>query len=232
MLITPDFVYLHFAKTGGSFVANHLNKAYPSNSGKVARMLARALGHTTGVINTADYLSWNVPHHAPAGKIPLAFKKKLIVSNIRNPFDRYVSRYYYGGWKIESDHAHRLWPSGFPANWPELSFPEFIESLTDVSTVEGAQSRELKYFFGDAINTVKFLKFESLSQDLYKLLMRFNIDRPEILKNERKLPPTRKETTKIRSTKDKWQSYYDQTLIERVVAAEAYYFKLFPEYLP
>lgn len=232
MLITPDFVYLHFAKTGGSFVAEHLKKAYSSNSSKLSRAISQLTGYTESLINTADYLSWNVPHHAPAEKIPFAFRRKRIVSNIRNPFDRYVSRYYYGGWKVESEHTHRLWPNGLPAKWPELSFQEFIDSLTDIGTGEGAQSRELKYFFGDVIDKVDFLKFESLSNDLYDLLLRFDINRPNTLKNERKLPRTRKETIKIRKPKENWISYYDSNLLDKVISSETYYFKRFPEYFP
>lgn len=232
MLLTPDFTYLHFPKTGGSFVSHHLRRAYPGGKGKLSRLMTLLTGRVSGVINTADYPSWRIPHHAPVKKIPYMLKGKMVVSNIRNPFDRYVSRYYYGGWKVNSKHISNLWPNGVPSDWPDLSFEDFVESLTDMSLDQGAQSRELKSFFGDLLPRVRFLRFESLANDLYQLLLSFEIDNVEILRNERKLPPKRKETVRIRKAGESWEMYYSRRLVERVLASEKYFFESFPEYVP
>ena len=73
MLITKDFVFIHLPKTGGTFATKMIEQIYPD--------------------------SINTEKHGTCNQIPTQYQHLPILSIIRNPFDRYVSQYFYGWWR-------------------------------------------------------------------------------------------------------------------------------------
>lgn len=104
MIQTDDFVYIHMPKTAGTFVAH---------------ILARVYGK--------DRLR-NVNRHGTSSDIPPEYAGVPIVSTLRNPYERYVSQYRFGWWKMHPEmfcgeaEMRRMFP-----HYPELSFAEYLE---------------------------------------------------------------------------------------------------------
>ncbi len=104
MIQTEDFVYIHMPKTAGTFVAH---------------ILARVYG---------DDRLRNVGRHGTASDIPPEYAGLPIVSTLRNPYERYVSQYRFGWWKMHPDmfcglaEMRRMFP-----HYPELSFAEYLK---------------------------------------------------------------------------------------------------------
>lgn len=104
MILTDDFVYIHMPKTAGTFVA---------------RMLARLYGEG----RYAD-----VSKHGTCSDIPASHAGKPIVATLRNPYERYVSQYRFGWWRLHPERycgeaeMRRLFP-----HYPDLAFSEFLE---------------------------------------------------------------------------------------------------------
>ncbi len=92
MLLSDKFVFIHFPKTGGSFVTKTIEKIHPKNrlgrldqDRKLTKLLM-LLGIAGGsVINLKD---GHYAKHATYDDIPFRFKNKKIFSTIRNPYDQ------------------------------------------------------------------------------------------------------------------------------------------------
>lgn len=132
MLLTDKFVYIHYPKTGGSFVTNRLFKIH-DNTGvqnNQLRQIGKVLGTTWGgLIDTAKDGS----QHNTCREIPFSFRGKPIVSTIRNPYDRYVSGYMYGWWKRYPEQFApdvEAVAKAFP-NYPNLSFEDYVRISND-----------------------------------------------------------------------------------------------------
>lgn len=68
--------------------------------------------------------------HASAARIPEEHKHKLLMTNVRNPLDHYVSRYCYRWWAI-AEHAEKRFHmqavlKDFPS-FPDITFQEFLK---------------------------------------------------------------------------------------------------------
>lgn len=110
MLISDDFVYIHHPKTGGTFVTEML-----------LGMQRRVPWFRCEVVPRQK--------HAGAARIPSGDQGKLILVNVRNVFDHYVSRYSFRWW-AEPKHAKNRFDMDairrdFPT-FPALSFSEFL----------------------------------------------------------------------------------------------------------
>jgi hypothetical protein len=102
MIITDDFVYIHPPKTGGTFVTHVLERLYP--------------GSLT-----------NIQKHGTCGDIPAEHLGKPLLTTVRNPYDRYVSQYYFGWWKRHPDaYCGADAMKALHPHYPELSFDEFV----------------------------------------------------------------------------------------------------------
>src|SRR5687767_6163093 len=105
MILTPDFVYIHQPKTGGTFVSHVLSRVYGGREG--------------GFVD--------VEKHAACSEVPEEHRGKPIISNLRNPYERYVSQYRFGWWRMHPDlycgieEMRELYP-----HYPEISFAEFV----------------------------------------------------------------------------------------------------------
>ncbi|MGB5898937.1 MAG: hypothetical protein WBG66_12120 [Geitlerinemataceae cyanobacterium] len=248
MLLTPDFVYIHYPKTGGTFVTEVLQTIH--NNANIGN-----------IINTTN----EGTKHGKCWQIPPEYRNKPIVSTIRSPYERYVSVYEFGWWRRypESFFAEMEVMTNRYPHFPDISFAEYVEavnSLCKFNTLEtpnldphlsiGQQTQNfIKYFFNQPVETifekfsqeyvrskqylndlftVKFLKTENLNQELYRLLLDFGYPAAEIefiLTSDKIFPVEggRKES-------QAWQTYYTSDLKEFVKSREMLLFSIFPEF--
>jgi hypothetical protein len=69
MLVTDKFVFIHLPRTGGTFVADVIEKFFPS---------AREIGY-----------------HLPLEQLPKEYAHLPVLGTVRSPWEFYVSWYYH-----------------------------------------------------------------------------------------------------------------------------------------
>ena len=246
MIITPDFVFVHYPKTGGTFVTEMLSRLY------------------------GDQL-FNTHKHGTCSDIPEEHQGKPLLSTVRNPYDRYVSQYRFGWWKLYpeeycgADAMRDLYP-----HWPEISFQEFLNLAntrflnshfgkpTGFVNDNFPEERRLgwhtenfvrfycrnpRQVYGrlddEAIESAEFMKdmFDihflrqaHLRQGLYDFLLALGKHRPEelsfILSADKVLP----DEGGRRPEGDRWETYYTPDLKQFVRTRERLIFRVFPEF--
>jgi hypothetical protein len=248
MLLTDKFVYIHYPKTGGTFVTEILEKIHQNSD----------LGN---LINTTTVGT----KHGQCWEIPLEYQNKPIVSNIRSPYDRYVSAYEFGWWRRYPESFFddiEMVKNRYP-NFPSISFSEYLEAINSLCKFHklatpnldpdrsiGRQTQTfIKYFFNQSVETifkkfnqeyiqskqylddlfrVDFLRTETLNQDLYELLLKFGYPQKEIefILTTGKIFPIEGG----RSEEQKWETYYTPELKNFVKSKEMLLFSMFPEF--
>jgi hypothetical protein len=115
MLLCNDFVFLHFPKTGGSFVTVVVKK--------VAERVP-----WFHCIDTED----EGTKHLGVDHIPAGHHDKQLVICVRNVFDHYISFYKFNWWTTHQDSVFvdERMQQYFP-HYPDISFPEFVLALND-----------------------------------------------------------------------------------------------------
>ena len=98
MIITDKFVFIHFPKTGGLSATDMLEKVHQKKSLRhyfTGPPLYENLLHPNikKIYGASEYRP-----HGTYDQIPEEHRCKVIVSSIRNPFDRYVSTYEFRVW--------------------------------------------------------------------------------------------------------------------------------------
>lgn len=247
MILTPDFVYIHYPKTGGTFVTEVLSRVYGGRPG--------------GFVDTDK--------HAGCSEIPATHRGKPLVSAVRNIFDRYVSQYCFGWWKLHPDDycgaeaMRQLFP-----HYPDLSFTEFVQ-LANAKFLNCHQGRPtgyvnrnfapgrepgwhseqlVRFYFREprevyanldeaslssmdflaAMEPVQFLPFERLNDALYELLRGFGHPEAAIdfVRGAGRVLPAEGG----RQPGDRWQSYYTPAAWELICRRERLLFKVFPRF--
>ncbi len=165
MLLSDKFVFIHFPKTGGTFVTKTIEKIHPKNrlgrldqDRKLTKLLM-LLGIAGGsVINLKD---GHYAKHATYDDIPFRFKNKKIFSTIRNPYDQYVSQYEFGFWKkfperffFDVENFLKLYPG-----WEEISFPEYIRLVNIRKHVKRLEENSDNPEFPVGRQTYEFMNF-------------------------------------------------------------------------
>ena len=145
MLLADKFVYIHNPKTGGTFVVEMLRRIHEGQGyhTKISRFIGVCLGKTGGgIVNTGLYKIYP-KHHANCREIPIFFRKKPILSTIRNPYDQYVSEYEYGFWKNDK---YRIFydvnkvVEEYP-NFPEISFAEYLKIINKYHKLKNIKTK-------------------------------------------------------------------------------------------
>jgi len=247
MILTPDFVYIHYPKTGGTFVTHVLSRVY---------------GGRDGGFLDAD-------KHATCSQIPEEHRGKPIVSCLRNPFERYVSQYRFGWWKLHPDlycgaeEMRRLYP-----HYPDIAFAEFVH-LANAKFLNCYQMRPtgfvnrnfppgrepgwhteqfVRFFFRDPreafarldeaalgrgdfrrdLYPVHFLPVDRLNDALYELLLGLGHPAADIgfIRSAEKVFPAEGG----REPGDRWQRYYTPEIRDYIRTRERLLFELFPQY--
>jgi hypothetical protein len=105
MIITPDFVFVHMPKTGGTFVSQLLKQIYGEEAQEAAHK------------------------HATCDEIPAHVRNLPIVSVMRSPWQRYVSQYHYAWWKTHPEaYCDPQHLTDAYKHYPNLSFAEFVDA--------------------------------------------------------------------------------------------------------
>jgi hypothetical protein len=246
MLITPDFVFIHMPKTGGTFITEMLRLAYGARAVETGRK------------------------HGTCEEIPVADREKPILSVIRSPFDRYVSQYHYGWWKTHPQEYcdPALILQAFP-EYPEISFEDFVmlanryfinvhrgvangyasPKLPPDLTLGWHSEQFIRFFCRDPhrafasiteddlqrghLDTfeypVEFLRTETLNRDLADYLQRYDVDAALLNKvrtHHRVMPEEAHESRARPHARD----YFDRRLGDFVRHKETFIFNRFPEY--
>lgn len=181
MIITDDFVFIHFPKTGGTFVKTILMKLKEKHIG--GSKLKKDVLYKFG-LKRARYKDLRSPRpnvrrsqHNTCREIPVKFRSLDIVSIIRNPFDYYVSEYEYGSWR------RRFNEWGFNleevkksfSNFPDLSFEEYLR-LSEEFIMKNEPSLGFYSF--------RYIHFFSKStKDILQSLKNNDLDEEKIEKN-------------------------------------------------
>jgi hypothetical protein len=121
IILSTRFVFLHLPKTGGTFASKALARVLrPRNWPE--RLWQRCFGE--------QYLF--VHQHGTRADIPEAYRHLPVVGIVRNPYDRYVSEFHFGRWKLMRnawvpwDEIRREHP-----RFPEVGFEEYLEIALD-----------------------------------------------------------------------------------------------------
>ncbi len=246
MLITPDFVFIHMPKTGGTFIAEMLRLVYGARAVESGRK------------------------HATCDEIPAADRGKPILSVIRSPFERYVSQYHYGWWKTNPQEYCDPAPvrERYP-QYPQVDFDDFVMIANRYfvnahrGLANGYESRELppdlapgwhseqfiRFFCRDPRSAfasiterdlrrgrldayeypVRFLQTEALNQDLADYLHDYGVD-SELLCAIRTHGRVMPEQAHEARTQPHARDYFDRRLRDFVEHKETFLFNRFPQY--
>ncbi len=245
MIVTPDFVFLHLPKTGGTFVTHILQQLY------------------------GDRLV-NIDKHGTCSDIPQADRGKPLLSTVRNPYDRYVSQYRFGWWVMHpEDYCGEVTMRSIYPHYPEISFEEFLQ-LANTRFVNCHRSAPtgfvndhfpeerrlgwhtenfIRFFCRDAQQVfarleeeeienagfaadmfdVHFLRTANLRRGLFEFLLGVghrSEDLDFILSADRVLP----DEGGRRPEGDRWESYYTPKTKDFVHTHERLIFRFFPEF--
>ncbi len=169
MLLSDKFVYIHYPKTGGTFVTEtlqkiHGNRGYKNATiGKIGQWFGNVGG---GMIDTASQGT----KHATCRDIPPAFRRKLAFSTVRNPYERYLSGYSFGWWKkypqdfmLDVETIVREYP-----HYPEISFSEYVHIVNT-------------YHYFRTLNTPRLHPDNVVGQRTYEIIRFFFKEPPETI---------------------------------------------------
>jgi len=186
MFITDDFVYIHYPKTGGTFVTDVLKQLYRRKSksrflNKVIPRRAHKRVKTGGGWNPFHVGYFETNKHGTCDEIPPEHRHKPVVSNIRSPYSRYVSHYEFAYWK---DHVEEEFTplkldeirEQFP-HFPDLTFEEYVDLWNNIwlprktSTIYSSTLDQI------GIETFEFVRFFFKNPDPILVEMHENYNR-------------------------------------------------------
>ncbi len=153
MIITEDFIVINNPKTGSTFVRTVLKEIYNKR---------------TENNNIKEFIFPNIrmpnrepDQHGTVSQIPQIEISKPIVSVVRNPYTRFLSKYFYKWWvkypPIRQDRLMDIFP-----NFPNLSIDEFAklnQFVTQKRLKNICNNIKLKTHIGD--QTIQFIQMFS-----------------------------------------------------------------------
>jgi hypothetical protein len=259
MIITDKFVFLHFPKTGGSFIYAMLKKVHRKiryrkffiNAPRCREILQPNLKRIQGGCN----------EHGTYHQIPEKYRSLPIISCVRNPFDRYASTYEYQNW-LERDPGELEKIAELYPEFPNLSFERYLPFINMFDIQSRVYHEQLKidigmisyayiqfYFkhpqsiirnlneayiesdtYKNDMPEITFLRTENLNRDLYDVLLKFGYEEDDI---SFILKEEKIYALPGREKNGKsWKEYYTRDLIEYVRHKERFILKMYPEYAP
>jgi len=111
MILTDKYLFVHFPKTGGTFVTKVLQDFFDRENLLYKRLFIEEKNPYTKEI---------FGQHGGCNEIPQGLlKNRFIVSIIRNPFELYVSQYEFKLWQNKSPEQTAQIKQNF-SNYPDL----------------------------------------------------------------------------------------------------------------
>jgi hypothetical protein len=186
MIITNDSIFLHLYKTGGNYIKEVLKK------NKVSIIFQKS--------------------HLPYHKIPEKHLNKKIFGVIRNPWDWYVSYYYYcmkinnpklagGDLFLEISNEYKLDFNDTISNLFTIDYTKYDEFYrkNEISYNKIGLMSNLSKFFLNDFNNIKIIKLEEINKSLKE--MGYNLIDEKINRSNRK----------------HYNEYYSDDLIDKVI---------------
>ena len=199
MILTKHFVFLHYPKTGGSFVRKIFKNSAPR--------------------------SWELTSpgkHLDFVHCPESHKSLPVIGFVRNPFDWYVSWYIFSKNIYPHDFFNNVSDDG------KLDFKKTILNVLEVDYNKyfnldfgkiygrpvGCYTAYVHSMFGEDLSDIRFGKFENLREDFLSLISEI-VEPPLFMRLLTKHYP-RVNTGK----RTHYSDYYDEELIEAVSKKE------------
>jgi hypothetical protein len=128
MIFTDRFSYVHFPKTGGTFVSAVLFRLYDVRWTWFTHLLS---SRKKNLVYRRKYgaFVYNNNKHGTCADIPIEHRDKPALISVRNPYDLYVSEFEFGWWKKPENLAYYRTVPGFSddfGHFPELNFGEYV----------------------------------------------------------------------------------------------------------
>lgn len=265
MIITDRFILLNLPKTGSTFTRNVIMKLFKEDNPGLADKVFWKLNirkknaEELKLANVKVNFRNNKDQHGIYDQIPLKYKEsgREIVSNIRDPFTAYISRYNFESWK-----KHK-WPNleerkkKYP-HFPDLTFPEYVDAanmdlrhrlqrveLPRGIKIGGLSLQYIQMFCRNHIdllsNLKKDFKNDSSLKDHFPEITflrqeNLNEDLYEFLLrhswSHEDLAFILKEKKKNVSTTDQYKNYLTEEVVDKILELEWFLFELYPEYRP
>lgn len=255
MIVTPDFVYVHMPKTGGTFVSEVVERLYADRKlPRPLRSLRKAAARHVPAVPPYEPPVRRFEKHAFASQVPADAAHLPLVGCVRNPLDRYVSQYTFRWWRSHPDFFPGL--AAHP-DFPDLSFAQFLDLAhrhwttmysAEVAPGLGWHTVQLIHWYcrdaeslvatpgltaddiREAMYPVTLLDTGTLNRDLHEFLraIGFAEERVAFVLELRRIHPE----GVGRPPEDRWQAHYTPELRRRVLLRERLLFELFPSWAP
>lgn len=192
MIVSKYFVFIHYPRTGGSFLR---------------RVLADTAPDEWGILDIGG--------HVPLTTMPEEYRGLPVFGFVRNPFDWYVSWYVYLKSRGDNDFFNRVSENG------ARSFKDTIEATMNWHAREARRpysmfreslfGSHLMRYFGHDLTRIRIGKLECLRSDLLS-----------ILQGCVELPPAMEEAirshAKVNTIQHQhYREWYDDELRDRVL---------------
>lgn len=182
MLITDDFVMIHFPKTGTTFARDTIKKVYDASLKEYVELMLPII--TDGKTNYSGVTS----QHGTVQQIPSGDRNKQIISIFRNPFDRLISLYTFGWWKKYPPVDINIITERFPS-FPDIDFREYLDLIDFFLIPKLLYAIGLDASISIGLNTLQYIQYFSYSPldtllkiaDSGKTLSELKEDFPQII---------------------------------------------------
>ena len=199
MILSRYFVFIHLPKTGGTFVRNLLN-TYAPPEWEALEVIALGGHHR------------NDPNHPTIRDIPSAYRGLPVFGFVRNPWDWCVSWYEF----LKVDGNNELFNEA--SDHGRKSFKETLLALYEMDIAKEIQTGIFTWYFfesfGHDLDAVKFLRFENLREDLYRVLKSVADLPAGLVEALRTDPPINV------GKRTRYQDYYDEKLRDLIASRD------------
>jgi hypothetical protein len=198
MILSKHFVFIHFPKTGGSFVRAVCQEYAP-----------------------ADWKVQMIDEHPTIRDIPNAYQSLPKLGFVRNPYSWYVSGYSYLRERADNKAFNKI------SNHGEKNFKSTILAILNLDMDDfepgaiGGYSWHVKNLFGDDLQALRIGKFEELRHELLRIMNSVVMLPESFVKAVQTYPAVNV------SQHDHYRTYYDDELREIIAEKDRWIFEQF-----